>query len=78
MVTDIRVVQRGRSPRLANETAFPLGVSQLRVSQNLQGDEAVQVRVAGLVNHTHPPLTDFFGDLVMCDGPTRHVERFHR
>ena len=53
--------------------ALALGVGDLLRRQHLDGDEAVQVRVAGLVDHTHPALAELLEDLVVRDGASDHA-----
>ena len=41
-------------------------------TQNLDGDEPVQVRVPGLVDYAHAAAAESFDDLVMQDGASDH------
>ncbi len=69
---DVGVVQGRGSLGLLHEAALALGVGDLLRRQDLDGDEAVQVRVAGLVDHAHPALAELLEDLVVRDGSAGH------
>jgi hypothetical protein len=40
--------------------------------EELEGNDALELRVLGLVNHSHPALTEFLEDLVVGYGPAGH------
>jgi hypothetical protein len=42
------------------------------VRQKLQGDEAVQLYILGLVDHTHPAATELLDEAVVRDGLADH------
>ena len=42
------------------------------VRQELQGDEAMEASVLGLVNHTHPAAAELLDDAVVRDGLADH------
>ena len=42
------------------------------VQQKLQGDEAVQLYILGLVDHTHPAATELLDEAVVRDGLADH------
>ena len=65
---NIWMVQGGSSLRLTVETAESLGVWREPVWKELQGNEAVQLGVLGLVHHTHTATTQLFEDAVMGEG----------
>ena len=71
---DVGVIQGRRSLRLATEAAEALGIARDFVRQKLQGDETVQARVLGLVNHTHAAAAELLDDAVMRDGLVDHKQ----
>src|SRR2546428_5036601 len=54
------------------KTGEGLRVSSDLIRQELQGNEAMQPGVLGLVNNAHPTATEFFNDAVMRDGLAKH------
>jgi hypothetical protein len=42
------------------------------VGQELQGDEAMQLYVLGLVHHTHTTATELLDDAIVRDGLPNH------
>jgi hypothetical protein len=64
---DVRVVQCGDRLRLAFEARAPLGVGAELLGQDLDGDVAVEARVAGSVNLSHPAGTDGGQDLIRAE-----------
>src|SRR5438128_1194216 len=69
---DVRVIEGGRGLRLASETGQRLKVSGNFFRQEFEGDETVQARVFGLVDHTHPTAAEFLQDAVVRDGLAEH------
>ena len=47
-----------------SESAFALRVSDLLWRQYFEGDKAVQVGVAGFVDHSHPTFIQFLENLI--------------
>ena len=48
------------------------GVWREPVRKEFQGDEAVELGVLGLVDHSHAAATEFFEDAVVRDGLANH------
>ncbi len=69
---DVGVIQRRGGPRFLHETALSLGVGRLVRRQNLDGDQALQVGVAGLVDYPHPAFAEFLDDLVVQELASQH------
>src|SRR5579862_3135258 len=46
-----------------------------RIRQELERDKAVEARVLGLINHTHPAAAEFFNHYVVRNSPPDHVEK---
>ena len=67
-LSDVRVVERGQNMGLTLEAGQSFGVAGQVIGQDLNGDLAIQFRVAGPVHHAHPAAAEFFQDLVMGDG----------
>ena len=65
---DVGMVQRGGGPRLAAKAFQGLRVLGHIVGQELQGDEAAEFSVLGLVDHTHPAAAELLDDAVVRDG----------
>jgi hypothetical protein len=70
-------VQRGRCLRLTLKTAECLGTLGHLVRQEFQCDEAVQLDVLSLVDHTHPAAENF-NDAVVRNVLTDHERRADR
>jgi len=68
--TDVGVVQRGGGFGFALEAFANFFVRDQVGCQELQSDGAVELRVLGFVDDTHPTFTEFLGDLVVGDGLT--------
>jgi hypothetical protein len=68
-------VPRGRCLRLPLKTAEGLGILGHFVRQKFQCDEAVQLDVLGLVDHTHPAGAENFKDAVVRNVLTDHERR---
>jgi hypothetical protein len=69
---DVGMIQRRRGPRLASETLQSLLVLGQLIGQELEGDEAPQFRIFGLVNHAHPAAAQLFDDAVVRNGLADH------
>jgi len=69
---DVRVVQRRRRPRFSPQPLQRLAVFGIFLRQKLQGHEAAQLGVLGLVDHTHAAATELFHDAIMRDGFADH------
>ena len=66
---DIGMVQRGSSLCFTVETARVLvGLARTSSGQELQSNEAVELRVLGFVDNAHPAAAEFFEDAVVRDG----------
>ena len=50
---------------LPGQAALPVGVGDLFCGKHLDGDEAIQVRVARLVDDTHAAFAKLLRDLVV-------------
>ena len=70
---DVGMIQRGSGPGFAAEAVQGLRVAGDLVGQELEGDEAMQPRVLGLVDHTHTAAAELFHDAVVRDGLVDHV-----
>jgi hypothetical protein len=69
---DVRVVQRGDALRLAIEPRLELGIVGQPSRQDLDGDGALEPRVAGLVDLAHAACPERADDLVRTEsGPGR-------
>ena len=70
---DVGMIQRGRGLRFALKAGQRLRIAGNVFGQELQGDEAVQPRVLGLVNHAHPAAAQLLDDAVVRDGLADHL-----
>jgi hypothetical protein len=64
-VHDVRMVQRRSGLCLLHEPRLPLQIDDLVRRQHFERHEAIQMRVARLVHHTHAALAQLFDDLVV-------------
>ena len=64
---DVRVVQRGQDLGFPLEAGQPVGVGRERLGQYLQCDIAIELRVAGLVDLTHPASANQADDFVRAN-----------
>jgi hypothetical protein len=71
-VADTRVIQRRRCLSLSPESGLDFLFTQQVGRKELQRDRALEVRVFGLVDNTHPAFTELLGDAVVADGLTDH------
>ncbi len=75
---DIGMVQGRCGLGFALEAGEGLGVLGNIIGQELQGDEAMQLHVLGLVDDTHPAAAELLDDAVVRDGLPDHVWRRKR
>ena len=81
---DVRVVNRGRRPRLADEPLPEPGVLGQRRGEQLQRDPPSQPLVGGPVDHGHPAQADLLLQQIPREpltgrpSPRRHVSRSGR
>ena len=61
---DVGVVQRGQDLRLAFKPRQPIGIVREMVRQQLQGDVALQSRIAAPKDDSHAAFAQLGGDLV--------------
>ena len=69
---DVGMIQSGRRSRLAPEAFQRLRIFGQLVGQELQGDEAAELSVLGLVDHTHPAAAELLDDAVVRNGLADH------
>ena len=69
---DVGMVQRRSRLRLALKAAERLGIPGHFIGQKLERDKAVQARVFGFVNHTHPAAAQLVDNAVMRNGLADH------
>src|SRR5579864_6868379 len=69
---DIWVIQGGSGARFALKTLEDLGVGGDVLGKKLEGDEASQLDVLGLIDDTHTSAAEFLDDPVMGDGLADH------
>jgi hypothetical protein len=71
----VGMIERGEQLRLALEAREPLGVPREEIREDLEGDIALQLRVAGAIDLAHPARPDGASDLEgpeTCPGCKRH------
>ena len=61
---DVGMVQSGERLRFAFEPRDPLGIGCDGLGKDLDGDAAVQARVGGPVDFTHPPGAEGIGNRI--------------
>jgi hypothetical protein len=66
---DVRVAQRAGDARLAAEAARDGGLADGKPAQLLEGDEAIELGLAGEVHGGHPPAPEDRQKLVAADDP---------
>ena len=64
---DVGMVQRGDRPGLALEACPRIGIAGDVARQDLDGDRAIEARVAGLVDLAHPAGAERRGDLIRAE-----------
>ena len=72
---DVGMVESRGRLGFALEAAQGLRIFGDIVGQELEGDEAAEFEVFGLVDDTHAATAEFFDDAVMRDGLADQVER---
>jgi len=65
---DIRVVEPGQNPGLAVEAFGECGIGGQRLRQELERNQAVEPRLAGLEDDAHAALADDFQDFELWEG----------
>jgi hypothetical protein len=75
---DVGMIEGGSGLRLALKTGQRLRVFGNFVGQKLQGDEAMQAEVLGLVNNAHPATTEFVDNAVVRDRLADHWRKMLR
>ena len=70
--TDVRMIQCGRSLRLALEASHRLRIVGNFFRQELDGHKTVQARVLSLVDHSHPAAAQLFDNAIMRNGLANH------
>ena len=68
---DVRMVQRRQGPGLAFEPGSALGIRGKGVGQDLDGDIAIEPRVARAIHLSHAAFADLGGHHVRADTSTR-------
>ena len=71
---DVGMVQGGGGPGFAAEAFQRLRIVRHFIGQELEGDEAAEHRVLGLVHHAHAAATQLLLDTVMGDDLADHRE----
>jgi hypothetical protein len=51
---------------------FSVGLRQRLRRQDLDGDDPAEPRIAGAIDHTHPPLAELLEDFAVRDGASNH------
>jgi len=69
---DVGMVQSRRGPRLTEEALLRDVVMAPFRRQELEGHAAVEVRIVGLVDHTHPAATHLGENPVVRNGLPNH------
>ena len=72
MVRDVGVVQGRSRLRFTLKAGQRLRVSSNFFWQELEGNEAMQPHIFGLVDDTHPAAPQFLDDAVVRDGLADH------
>jgi hypothetical protein len=65
---DVRVIERGRGLRFTVEPAERQRIHRDLIGQEFQRDEAAELDVFGLVNHSHAAAAKHGDDAVVRDG----------
>ncbi len=69
---NVGMIQGGGSLRLALKSSQRLRVSGYFFGKELQGDEAPQARVFGLVDNAHAAAAELLDDAIMRNGLADH------
>ncbi len=64
---DVRMVQRGNGSCLLFESGAKIGIAGDVTGQDLDGDGAIEARVAGFVDLTHPARAQGADDLIRAE-----------
>ena len=75
---DVRVVERGERLRLALEAHQAIRIAGERRRQHLDGDVAIELRVAGAIHLAHAARAERAGHLERADPCTARQHRCHR
>ena len=70
---DVRMVERRGGLRLLHEPALTLGVGDGLGAQDLDGNEAIETGVPGLVDLPHPAGSELLDDFVVTDSSPDHA-----
>ena len=70
--TDVGMVQGGRGARFPAKSFQHHRVLRDQLRQKFKCHHPTKLSVLGLINHTHPPATEFFDDPIMRDGMADH------
>jgi hypothetical protein len=71
-VNDIRMVQGAGGAGLLEKARSAFGVGDFFGGQDLDGDKAVQMGVAGFVYDAHAALAELVEDVIMTNRPANH------
>ncbi len=69
---NIRVIQGRNRLRLPPESGQSLCILGYLIGQKLQSHKAMQPRILGFVDHTHPATAELIDDTVVRDGLADH------
>ena len=69
---DIRVIEGAGGPGLLDEALLAVGIEEFLGRKDLDGDRAIEVGVACLVDDTHAALAKLLVDAVAVEGATNH------
>ena len=69
---DVRVIERGSRLRFSAEPFECLRVVDHIFGKELEGDEAMEPRVLGFVNHTHSTAAELLDDAVVRNRPAKN------
>src|SRR4029077_7722483 len=71
---NIRVIQGRYRLCLAPESGQSLCIPGYLIGQKLQSHKAMQPRILGFVDHTHPTTAELLNDAVVRDGLADHAQ----
>ena len=72
---DVGMIERRRGTRLARESIERLGRIRRLIRQELQRDQAAELRVFGLIDDAHTPAAEFGKDAVARNHAADHNEQ---
>jgi hypothetical protein len=75
---DVRMVQGGQGAGFPGESSGERLVTGERFGKNLERDKAIELRLPGLEDATHPALADQFEDLQLREGGRHRLNRRSR